>query len=90
MKGVHILISGRVQGVFFRAKTRAVANSLGVVGFVRNLENGMVEVVAEGSGERLKKLVEFCRRGPLLAGVESIDIRYTAASGKFNEFCILH
>ena len=61
---VHILISGRVQGVFFRAETRRAASALGVKGWVRNLPGGDVEVVAEGRKPELDRLIEFCRKGP--------------------------
>ena len=56
MKRIHVIISGRVQGVFFRYNTNKVANKLGLKGFVRNLSDGCVEVVAEGSEDKLKEL----------------------------------
>ncbi|HAW49878.1 TPA: acylphosphatase [bacterium] len=72
----HILVSGLVQGVFFRANTKDVARSLGLVGWVRNLKNGKVEVYAEGKEEDIKRLVEWCRRGPRGARVSDIKVEY--------------
>jgi acylphosphatase len=88
MKQAHILVSGRVHGVFFRATTRDKARQLGLKGFVRNLVNGDVEVVAQGEQQDLYKLLEFCRQGPPGAEVEGIDIEYKDVKEKFNGFDI--
>jgi len=85
-KRVHLWISGRVQGVFFRRTTQMVAKTLGVCGWVRNLDDGRVEVVAEGEEEKLKKLIEFCKRGPPLARVDGIDIEWGEYKGEFERF----
>ena len=58
MRGVHIIITGRVQGVFFRYSTNKVGNKLGLKGLVRNLPDGNVEVVAEGDEDKLKEMVD--------------------------------
>jgi acylphosphatase len=80
---IHLLISGEVQGVFFRASTRRFADELGITGWVRNVPGEMVEVVAEGRKPLLDRLIEFCRKGPEGARVEEIEIEW----GKFrNEF----
>lgn len=89
MKQAHILISGRVQGVLFRANTRRVAKKLGLVGFIRNLDNGRVEIVAEGSQEKLKGLIDYCKRGPIFARVENIEVEYKEATNRFDTFEIL-
>lgn len=83
---VHLLISGEVQGVFFRANTRRAANELGVKGWVRNLPNGMVEVVAEGRKPTLDRLIEYCRKGPDGAGVENIEIKWEESKNEFRSF----
>ncbi|MCK4336200.1 MAG: acylphosphatase [Candidatus Aenigmarchaeota archaeon] len=83
---VHLLISGEVQGVFFRANTRRAANELGVKGWVRNLPNGMVEVVAEGRKPTLDRLIEYCRKGPDGAGVENIEIKWEEFKNEFRGF----
>jgi acylphosphatase len=68
------VISGRVQGVFFRDATRRRAESAGVAGWVRNRSDGAVEAVFEGESEAVDQLVEFCRRGPSRAEVASVDL----------------
>lgn len=83
---VHLLISGKVQGVFFRASTRKVANEIGVTGWVRNVPNGMVEVVAEGRKNQLDRLIEFCKKGPEGAKVEDIEINWEKYKGEFKDF----
>jgi len=86
MKQLHIIISGRVQGIFFRASTRDTARQLGLRGFVRNLGNGDVEVVAQGEDNELQELIEFCRKGPPGADIEGIDIKYEEIKDKFFGF----
>jgi acylphosphatase len=88
MKRVHLFVSGRVQGVFFRAHTRDLAQRLGLSGFVRNLPDGRVEVVAEGPEEKLQELIEFCHRGPPLAHVTNVEIRWEEPTGEFRGFSV--
>ena len=82
----EILIEGKVQGVFFRANIKEFAQELGVVGSVRNLEDGKVEVIAEGSENLLKELVLWCKDGPKLAEIENVQVRYTAPKDEFTTF----
>jgi acylphosphatase len=63
-----------VQGVFFRAETRARAESLGVAGWVRNAPDGSVEAVFEGEVERVESMLDWCRRGPAGAVVEDVEV----------------
>lgn len=88
MKRVHLFVSGRVQGVFFRAHTRDLARRLGLKGFVRNLPDGRVEVVAEGPEEKLQELIEFCRHGPPLAHVTGTEIHWEEPTGEFRDFLV--
>ena len=74
MKRVRVRIRGRVQGVFFRAETRARAESLGIAGLVLNNLDGSVEAVFEGPADRVDSLVDWCRRGPSAAEVEEVEI----------------
>jgi acylphosphatase len=67
-------VRGRVQGVFFRAETRARAQSLGVAGWVRNTPDGSVEAVFEGDPDRVDSMVEWCRRGPAGAVVDEVEV----------------
>lgn len=66
----RVLVSGRVQGVFFRAECARLARGLGVGGFVRNTPDGRVEAAFEGDPSAVEAMVEWCRHGPLLAAVE--------------------
>lgn len=83
---VHLIISGRVQGVFFRANTRKTAKDLGLKGWVRNLPGGEVEVVAEGRKPALERLIEFCRKGPEGAHVENANVEWERPKGGFTSF----
>ncbi len=69
---LHIIVKGKVQGVYFRAYTQKQAIKHNVNGFVRNLTNGDVEIVAEGDDTALQALVSWCHKGPLLARVRQV------------------
>lgn len=86
---VHLVVTGRVQGVGFRYSTVLEAQSLGLTGTVRNRYDGGVEVVAEGSPEALGKLVLFCHRGPALARVENVDVQWQGATHDFATFDVV-
>ena len=75
MECMHLIVSGRVQGVFFRDNTRKKAIELGLNGYAKNLPDGNVEVVAQGDEDKLKKLIEFIKKGPGIAIVENIQIK---------------
>ena len=77
----HVVVSGRVQGVGFRAATRAKAEACGVAGWVRNRSDGSVEATFEGDAEAVAALVAFCRSGPRLARIERVDVREEASEG---------
>ena len=83
---VHLFVSGRVQGVFFRQKTKQQAESLSVNGWVRNLSDGRVEAVFEGEAEAVKALVEYCHQGPSSARVENVEVNYENHRGEFSDF----
>jgi len=85
----HVWISGRVQGVFFRAHTKELADELGLTGWVRNLPDGRVEAVFEGEEDAVKEVIEWCKRGPPLASVEKVEVRYEQPTGEFRGFRIL-
>ena len=70
---VHVYVSGRVQGVYYRASTREKARELGVDGWVRNLSDGRVEAVFEGSEKAVDTLVEWCETGSRAADVEHVN-----------------
>ena len=74
MRRVHIIVHGQVQGVNFRRHTAQKAKELGVHGYVRNLPDNAVEVVAEGNAEKVEELIAFCRRGPSMAVVTEVIV----------------
>lgn len=78
MKHWNITVRGQVQGVYYRATTKAVADQLGVKGFVLNQADGSVYIEAEGDDFALDSLLEFCEEGPDRAKVE--DIQYTESA----------
>jgi acylphosphatase len=84
----HAIIRGRVQGVFFREETRRAARGYGVSGWVRNLPDGTVEAVFEGTREQVEQVLEWCRKGPPFARVDKVDVKWKSAAGKFSDFNI--
>ncbi|MDD5035166.1 MAG: acylphosphatase [Methylococcaceae bacterium] len=85
-KRVHLWISGRVQGVFYRASAAEQAQALGLAGWARNLSDGRVEIVAEGDGGKLDAFLGWCSRGPSRARVEEVEMTEELANGEFTDF----
>ena len=85
----HMLISGRVQGVYFRQSTLFEAQNLGVKGWVRNLMDGRVEAVFEGEEHAVKTLVNYCRQGPAAARVNNLEVSYGPFKAEFSNFTAL-
>ncbi len=83
---LRLVISGRVQGIWYRASARDRAEALGLTGWVRNQPGGSVELVAEGNGEALDRLFCWCREGPPLAQVSRVEQERSAATGEFSSF----
>ena len=75
MKHFNILVSGKVQGVFFRASTKDQAVLFGIKGFVRNESNGNVYIEAEAEENQLNEFLKWCGRGPSRARVDNLDIQ---------------
>jgi acylphosphatase len=75
MKTIRIYLSGSVQGVFFRNFLEEKAKELNIRGFCRNLEDGRVEVVAEGRDEKVNEMLEVCKEGPQHATVNDVQIQ---------------
>jgi acylphosphatase len=82
----HVLVSGKVQGVFFRSSTKDKAEELGLSGWVRNLSDGRVEAVFEGEKEDVDTMVEWCRKGPEHARVTGVEIIREEYQGEFRGF----
>ncbi len=85
---VHVFVSGKVQGVFFRSSTKDKADELGLSGWVRNLPDGRVETVFEGEEERVEKMVEWCRKGPEYARVTDVEVTPELYKGEFSGFLL--
>ena len=86
----HAVIAGRVQGVFFRMKTKQAADHAGVFGWVKNKRDGNVEAMFEGDEESVKLALEWCRKGPPLAYVKSVDVKFEDYKGEFKKFEITY
>lgn len=85
----HLIISGRVQGVFFRAETCKQAAALGLTGWVRNKPDRTVEVVVEGSRRDVEKLIAWCRQGPPVGEVSGVTVAWEDYTGEFEKFIII-
>ncbi len=88
MDRLHLLISGRVQGVWYRASTQKTAQELGLVGWVRNQRDGRVEAVAEGPRDRLEDLLAWAWRGPPAARVEDVKSEWGPGTAEFDAFSV--
>ncbi|MBW2085078.1 MAG: acylphosphatase [Deltaproteobacteria bacterium] len=83
---VRLIISGRVQGVYFRYSTEREASRLGLSGWVRNLRSGDVEAVIEGEESLVEEMVKWCRHGPPGAMVHEVKEQRGPATGEFTQF----
>ncbi len=88
MTRAELLITGRVQGVFYRATAQQEGMRLSLLGEVRNLPDGSVEAVVEGPRERIEEFIDWCKRGPPSADVENVRVRWSKALGEFRTFMI--
>jgi acylphosphatase len=87
---VHVLVSGRVQGVFFRGYAERWGSSLGLTGWVRNLWDRRIEIVAEGEKPGLEQLLDRLRIGPPSARVEGLEVHWEEPRDEFSDFRIVH
>jgi acylphosphatase len=83
---VHLVVSGRVQGVFFRAETKEKAKELGVFGWVKNLTEGQVEAVFEGEKAKVEQMLIWAKSGPPGAIVNDLDLSWEEYRGEFSNF----
>jgi len=88
IEAVHCIVRGKVQGVFYRSFVHKHARHLALTGYVKNLPNFTVEVVAEGYRDKLEKLIEHLHKGPFLAKVSGVEVEWRDASGRFEGFSI--
>lgn len=82
----ELLISGRVQGVFYRGSAQEEGERLGLTGEVRNLPTGQVQAVVEGERPAVEAFIAWCRKGPSAARVEAVEVRFAESSGAFRGF----
>lgn len=90
MKRVHIVISGDVQGVGFRAWVLRYVKDKPLTGWVKNREDGAVEIVAEGPRSDLEQLIKECQHGPDVAWVERVDATWSEWTGEFVSFAVVY
>jgi acylphosphatase len=90
MRRIRAIISGRVQGVSYRAATAHEARRLGLVGWVKNRADGTVELEAEGADQAIAALLAWCNHGPPAAKVTGVDVSELAPGGGHREFAITY
>ncbi len=88
LRRVKLLVSGRVQGVYFRMFTQKKAKQLGINGYVRNLEDGRVEIVAEAEADLLDKMIAWAHKGPITARVDQVESEDLLVDEAFTSFDI--
>ena len=86
---VHVIITGKVQGVCFRIATKQEAEKYGVTGWVRNIIDGSVEAVFEGKKDRVDSVLEWCGDGPLSAKVKKVETKWEEHKNEFQFFQIV-
>jgi acylphosphatase len=86
----HIVVTGKVQGVWFRMETRQAAEGFGVTGWVRNKRDGSVEAVIEGDEADVKATIAWCHKGPPLARVSSVEVIWEPYTGEFDGFDVTY
>lgn len=84
----HVLIKGRVQGVFFRGEASEEAQRLGLSGWVRNKWDGSVEAVFEGEKVAIEEMISWCHKGPPSAIVREVEVKWEEYKGEFTSFSI--
>ena len=84
----HVFVAGKVQGVYFRQNTMLTARQHGVVGWVRNLEDGRVEAILEGDEDNVRKVIDWCNHGPPSSKVHTVEVKYETCTGEFSDFDI--
>lgn len=90
LRRVHLWVSGRVQGVFFRATTREQAEARGLTGWVRNAPDGRVEAEVQGAPDAVEQLIDDCRSGPPAAQVDEVDVEEISVVPDERSFDLAH
>jgi acylphosphatase len=89
-KRMHLIVSGCVQGVFFRAETQSQALRLHLKGWVRNTPDGRVKIVIEGDEDDVQRMIAWCHKGPHLANVRGVDYHEEPFQDAFDDFQIVY
>ena len=89
MQVAHILISGFVQGVGYRQFVKRKAREFGLTGFVRNLPDGKVEAIFQGSKENIEKMIVFCKKGPFLSEIKEVQAAWEESKESFETFEVI-
>jgi acylphosphatase len=84
----HVMISGRVQGVFFRAYTQKAARARNILGWVMNTRDGRVEAVLEGKKEQVADMIKWCHQGSPMSHVTRVDVEWQDYMGEFQDFSV--
>ena len=87
-KRIHVIVQGRVQGVFFRAYTKEEADRLGLVGWVRNRHDGAVEALIEGEAAAVDRMIDWLHQGSPMANVVRVQVTEEEAVGEHRDFAI--
>lgn len=85
----HIIVTGLVQGVYYRATARQEARALGITGWVKNRPEGTVEAMAEGEKNKVEQFIEWCRQGPPDSQVSSVQVEWEDTMGGYRDFRIV-
>jgi acylphosphatase len=88
IENVHVVISGKVQGVWFRASTKQIAKQLGLTGWIRNTSDGCVEAVFEGEECLINKMIKWCHQGSPLSKVNNVEVKNQEPTNEFSDFSI--
>ena len=87
---IRIIVTGKVQGVFFRQSLKIKAKQNDIFGWVKNLKDGRVEAILEGNEEKINRIIEWAHGGPANARVEDVEIQNEKFIGEFSKFDVLY
>jgi acylphosphatase len=87
---IRIIVTGKVQGVFFRQSLKIKAKQNEIFGWVKNLKDGRVEAILEGDEEKINRIIEWAHGGPANARVEDVEIQNEKFNGEFSKFDVLY
>jgi acylphosphatase len=84
----HVVVTGIVQGVFFRVETKRAADQIGITGWVRNRSDGAVEAIFEGEKEKVADAIKWCHHGSAVSRVDRVEVTYMPFEGAYDRFII--